>query len=454
MNSIEKKLIKRRREMSKSYPRMFARVAEDFLYANEPKAALKTAVRGVNTHPEYMPGQWMLAHALAETGNIRDAVIHVTTMLEKVGFDRYGAAMLAELYERQGEKEGALRLWAELYQLDPFDTTVERKLVTAVTEGLQQTVSENLDFFVNKLDDGLFLYSAAASLLSGDQIEQRLNEAVESLKSLEAISNLRMNEVTRPQPKPEPLKKPAPEPIKPQMSIAEIAFPQPSIEKLPIPALPPPDPYAQLLTTSVPLTSDTNVQTENPAVEGETAVAEEQQAPIAVENPIWEQPLAPDEVVAAVELPPEETPLAEETAVDIPHPVEVAEEVPTTAFSSTTIEQPRIEETDPTIAAIVELQIQAMSQTPVSMEPGLLEEMPHETEQAEPPKPRKKPRPLISKTIAELYAQQTEFQRAAEVYRELIKQQPDRFDFKTRLAQLEQLALSQPTTRRTNEDAD
>ncbi len=458
MNSIEKKLIRKRRGLSTSYPRMFARVVEDYLYAELPKTALKVAVKGVNGFPDYMPGQWMLAHALAETGRVNDAVMHLTAMLEKVGFDRYGAALLAELYERAGEIDAALRLWAELFQLDPFDAAIEKKLMNEITRQLKNFVPDHADKYIRHLNDGLFLYTVAASLLTGEILEQKLDETIASLNALRK--------------KPENEEKPSPPapPIRPSVSIFEpkrkldsitenisvavfhgeatkpedMIVPEPPIFDSFEPYIPPIEEIESELKAKIDSDLETMLEFFSESKKEVTGIAEEEHVHETLEDQVWHTADTP--VMHDEEHPPsivDVEPIALRPDDGSPDPFDFRHTSPPISVKPVVSE-----EIDPfSFSEIV-------TTAPAPSLANELPEQPNSDIEGTDTKPRKKIRPLVSRTIAELYAQQNDYYRAVEVYRELLRIQPERAEFKSRLAELEALASTQPLSRRQNEEAD
>lgn len=61
----------------------------------------------------------------------------------------------------------------------------------------------------------------------------------------------------------------------------------------------------------------------------------------------------------------------------------------------------------------------------------------------EKPVAKRKVRPMVTRTVAELYAKQGEFQRAIDIYQELLNAQPNRTDLQSRIEELKKLIIQE-----------
>lgn len=542
MNRFERKMLKRRRALCKEYPLLFARVVDDYLQLNKLKKATKIAVQGVGTYPDYLPGNWMLATCWSFQGKLREATQLVTAVLQRWGFDRHGMAMLADLYEQQGDKDAALKIWCDLFRNDPFDKTIERKLEIAISDYIDKVPPEQANYLREKVGDGFLLLATAEAVAGGfDPVGriEALTIAIERIaknkppKPIEAGDAVTANETEdEPEPSAEPVVETPPEPVeqteagnRPKLTLRTVRTPSGAIATRPlVPSDEPPSksPFEE--------SDDTGIRT---SVGFFTARPKRELQPPAQRNPdaakatvIHPQPTLPPSITAttiessgirttALPRDPSAAPIPapaprpvviapapvethpEEEDVLLPEPVKVVQVIPdlpvappppppvmpvvpatrsehstrtgmkaTAPLPDTKIESNLAseliglpdEKKSPAPPSLIRPRV-VLTETPPAEElveaasalelpvlpESLASEMPDSAlEEAESPaKSKRKAKPLVSRTIAELYAQQGEYSRAADVYRELIKSHPNRNEYAARLTEMEKLAESQ-----------
>ena len=352
MNRVDRKQLKRQQKQLEHNPLLFARVAEQHLALHQIRPAFQLCLKGVNAHPDYLPGQWLLSRCLLQQKREHDALRLVTAILERAGSDRHGKELLANLLESNGEASNAIPIWLDLYRIDPFDRTIERKLTIAITNHLQREFPIEAHSLIPLLSDGYVLCAAAEALSKNEN-------PVEAIRRVEAW----------------------------QSSILE-----------------------PIITTPVP---DSSVTVEEAvAIDTSEATAEVLESSQPITDEI--------EALPIVEFPSE--------FIDI-------DALPTPDEISTIVDE------NQSLASKINEEL--LKELP-TVEPDPVIERPRQSQ-------RKRSRPMVTKTIAELYAQQGEYEQAAEVYRELVALHPDRSDWQDRMIELTALANEQPERRKDDE---
>ncbi|MDK9699123.1 MAG: hypothetical protein OEM52_03085 [bacterium] len=369
MNSVDRKVLKRRQKQMEQNPLLFARIAEQFLALHQVRPAFQYCLKGVNAHPEYLPGQWILSRCLLQQKREHDALRLVTAILERSGSDRHGKELLASLLESSGDASNAIPVWLDLYRIDPFDRTIERKLTIAVSNHIRRTHPIEAASSLPSLSDGYILCAAAEALSKNENVIDVMNNAEAWQKAILAQAiDIDRNPIS------------APAIVAPIEPVAVAPSPEITIEVEPAVIEP----------------------IESFDVGPEPVIEKHEEAPVTVaefeEEVANESAIVPDVLSAIIEAP--------QTA-----PQAIDEEL--------------------------------LKELP-AVEPEPLSERPRHPQ-------RKRARPMVTKTIAELYAQQGEYVRAIEVYRELITLHAERADWQNRIIELEALANAQPERRRNDE---
>ncbi len=108
--------------------RLFAALADSLRRAGETRNAIRVAEDGLQKHPKYLSGLVVLAQACHEDEQLDKAVELFEKVVHMNPENIVAQRALADLYDRKGDHDSALRAYRALSILDPTDMRAKNRL--------------------------------------------------------------------------------------------------------------------------------------------------------------------------------------------------------------------------------------------------------------------------------------------------------------------------------------
>jgi tetratricopeptide (TPR) repeat protein len=104
----------------------FAQLAEEYRRTGEPAEAVEVARAGLRIHPGYVSARVTLGRALLDLGELDDARAEFQRVLEEEPENLAALRSLAEIHQRHGNNDAALKHYQSAMSLAPNDPKLEQ----------------------------------------------------------------------------------------------------------------------------------------------------------------------------------------------------------------------------------------------------------------------------------------------------------------------------------------
>ncbi|MCK5447085.1 MAG: tetratricopeptide repeat protein, partial [Gemmatimonadetes bacterium] len=124
---------------------VFARLADAYRKAGQPKRALAVLEEGLIRHPDYPSGHIVRARALRDMGRVDETLESFRRVLELDAANLVAIRELAGLADERGDVDEARHWYERLGQIDPTNLEVSQRLRELETASVEPVPAEPVE---------------------------------------------------------------------------------------------------------------------------------------------------------------------------------------------------------------------------------------------------------------------------------------------------------------------